>query len=71
MSSARHFVYRYNDNAEADEVEFDREGEMPIPKQNSVIARRGSRWRVTSVQVETTETGSAALPIFRVFLQPA
>ena len=69
VSSARHFVYRYDGNVEADEVEFDRDGETPIPKQNSVIARKGSRWRVTSVQVEATETASAAVPIFRVFLK--
>jgi hypothetical protein len=69
VSSARHFVYRYNGDADADEVEFDGNGEMPIPKQNSVIVRKGLRWRVTAVQVEATETASAAEPIFRVFLE--
>jgi hypothetical protein len=71
VSSARHFVYRYNGNADADEVEFDRDGKMPIPKQNSLILRKGLRWRVTSVQVEATETASVAVPIFRVFLHRA
>jgi hypothetical protein len=69
MSSARHFVYRYGDNADTDEVEFDRDGDMPIPKQNSVVLRKGSRWKVESVQVEAPETAASTAPIFRVFLE--
>ncbi len=71
MSSARHFVYRYNGLAESDEVEFDRDGETPIPKQGGVIIRKGSSWKVVTVQVEAMEIGSSSVPIFRVFLQPA
>jgi len=69
VSSARHFVYRYDGHAESDEAVFDRHGETPIPKQNSVIERKGSSWRVASVQVEATEVASKAVPIFRVFLE--
>lgn len=69
MSSARHFVYRYGNNVDTDEVEFDRDGEMTIPKQNSVLQRKGARWKVVSVQVEAPESASAAVPIFRVFLE--
>src|SRR5258706_2621254 len=70
VSSARYFVYRYDGNADTDEVEFDPNMDTPIPKQNSVIARKGSNWKLASVQVEPTETASAAVPIFRVFLIP-
>lgn len=71
MSSGRHFVYRYNGDADSDEVEVDRHGIMPIPKHGSVIERKGVTWKVDAVQVEATESGTVVAPIFRVFLRRA
>lgn len=68
MGSARYFVYRYDGNPDTDEVVFDRFGDSPIPKQNSVIERKGTKWKVVSVLVEGTTPSS--VPIFRVFLEP-
>ena len=65
MGFGRYFVYRYDGNPDTDEVEFDRYGEMPVPKQNSVVERKAVMWRVAFVQVELVSTSS---PIFRVFL---
>jgi len=71
VRSARHFVYRYDGNAESDEVDYDPDGTTPIPKQNSIVLRNGLPWRVTAVQVEITGTEATVLPIFRVFLDRA
>jgi len=68
VSSGRYFVYRYDGDADSDDVEFDRHGAMAIPKQGSVVERKGATWRVDSVQVEATESAAVVVPIFRVFL---
>ena len=66
MSSARHFVYRYEEDPDSDEVVFDQHGAIAIPRQGSIVERRTAQWSVTSVKVEVF---SAETPIFRVSLR--
>ena len=66
MKSAKQIVYRYNGDPSSEEVVVDSLGEMAVPSQGGVIERKGKRWKVLAVNVETGAKGQ--LPVHRVFL---
>lgn len=66
MKSAKQIVYRFNGDANSEEVDLDSFGEMEVPAQGGVIERKGKRWKVVAVNVETG--AKAELPVLRVFL---
>lgn len=68
MKSPKQIVYRYNGDASTDEVEVDVDGDQEVPQKDSIITRRGSRWKVVAVIVEESVSVPKALPVHRVFL---
>lgn len=66
--NAKQFVYRYNGVEASEEVEVDRDGEIPVPTQGQIITRKGKGWKVVAVMVEQTVAGPMAIPVVRVFL---
>src|SRR5579863_1345608 len=63
---AKKIVYRYNEDAESDEEEFDLSGEFVVPEHDSLITRHGKLWR--AVHVEWVIKSSDHIPLVRVFL---
>jgi hypothetical protein len=49
-------------------VEQDLDGDVSIPERGFVIERKGTRWRVVAINVETSVTEPAMIPIYRIFL---
>jgi len=68
MRNARQFVYRYDGNANSDEVVEDFDGEVLVPEKGQVIPRNGKNWRVVEVLTEQTLSNPGAIPVCRVFL---
>lgn len=62
----RRFVYRYNGNEIAQEVEEDMSGGMETPSIGSVINRHDREWKVVHVIAPVSPNGT--IPIVRVFL---
>jgi len=65
-TKAKMIVYRYNEDANSDEEEFDLDGELAVPERDAMIARHGKLWR--TVHVEWVIKSSGQIPIVRVFL---
>jgi len=68
MGSAKQIVFRYNGDPATEEIDLDMDGEKSVPEQGSLIARKGERWKVVQVKVETSVTEPFEVPIHRVFL---
>jgi hypothetical protein len=72
MKSPKQIVYRYNGDESTEEVEFDSDGDQQVPQKDSIITRKGGRWKVVHVITETVgaphATPTAPVPIHRVFL---
>jgi hypothetical protein len=68
MGSAKQIVFRYNGDPATEEIDLDMDGEKSVPEQGSFIARKGERWKVVQVKVETSVTEPFEVPIHRVFL---
>lgn len=64
----RQIVFRYNGNPEIDDVELDQFGEVQLPQKGSVVERKGQKWKVVEINIETSVTQPAMIPICRVFL---
>jgi len=65
MGKPKQFVYRYNGDAQSEEVEQDFNGDVAIPEKGSLITRKGKTWHVVHVLEEATGT---AVPVVRVFV---
>jgi hypothetical protein len=68
MRVAKQIVFRYNGNPSTEESDLDMDGDKSVPKQGSVIERRGERWRVAQVSVERSAEEPFAVPTYRIFL---
>jgi hypothetical protein len=44
------------------------DGDKSVPEQGSLIERRGERWKVAQVSMETSAEEPFAVPIYRVSL---
>lgn len=66
--NAKQFVYRYNGVEASEEVEVDRDGEIPVPAHGEIIKRKGKDWKVVHVITQETVAGERAIPVVRVFL---
>jgi len=63
MRIARQIVFRYDGDPTTEETDLD--GDKSVPKQGSVIDRRGKRWTVVQVNMERSETGPFEVPILQ------
>jgi hypothetical protein len=61
----KRIVYRYNEDVNSDEEEFDEYGEFAVPGRDAIIIRHGRVWKAVRVK---RETGSDRISIVRVFL---
>jgi hypothetical protein len=68
MRRAKQIVFRYNDDPTTEENDLDMDGDKSVPEPGSFIDRRGERWKVVEVNVETSAEEPFAVPIYRVFL---
>jgi hypothetical protein len=68
MRAAKQIVFRYNGDSTTEEIDLDMDGDKAVPEQGSFIDRRGERWKVVQVNVETSATEPFEVPINRVFL---
>jgi hypothetical protein len=68
MRAAKQIVFRYNGDPSTEESDLDMDGDRSVPEPGSFIDRRGERWNVVEVNVETSAEEPFAVPIYRVFL---
>ena len=68
MKSAKQIVYRYNGDPTTEEIDLDMDGDKSVPEQGSFIERKGERWKVFQVNVETSVSEPFQAQIHRVFL---
>jgi hypothetical protein len=68
MRAAKQIVFRYNDDPTSEEIDLDMDGDKSVPEQGSLVERKGERWKVVQVSVETSVTEPFEVPIHRVFL---
>ena len=65
---AKQIVFRYNDDPTTEENDLDMDGDKSVPEQGTLIERRGERWKVAQVSMETSMAEPFAVPIYRVSL---
>jgi hypothetical protein len=68
MRPAKQIVFQYNDDPTTEEIDLDMDGEKCTPVQGSIVERKGERWRVVQVKVETDPAEPFEVPVHRVFL---
>jgi hypothetical protein len=68
MRSAKQIVFRYNFDPTTEETDLDMDGDKSVPEQGSFIDRRGERWKVAQVSMETSAEEPFAVPIYKVSL---
>ena len=68
MGAAKQIVFRYNADPTTEESDLDMEGDKSVPEPGSFIDRRGERWKVAQVSMETSMAEPFAVPIYRVSL---
>ena len=68
MGAAKQIVFRYNADPTTEESDLDMDGDKSVPEPGSFIDRRGERWKVAQVSMETSEEEPFTVPIYRVFL---
>jgi hypothetical protein len=68
MRSAKQIVFQFNGDPTTEESDLDMDGDKSVPEPGSIIDRRGERWKVVEVNVETSAEEPFAVPIYRVFL---
>ena len=66
MRRAKQIVFRYNGDPTTEESDLDMDGDKSVPKQGSLIERRGERWKVIQVNMEISAEEPFAVPIYRV-----
>jgi hypothetical protein len=65
---AKQVVFIYNGDNNNPDIEFDMDGEIDVPPDNSIIVRKGKNWKVVRHTVESTVAGPKAVPILRINL---
>jgi hypothetical protein len=68
VKPAKQIVFRYNGDPTTEEIDLDMDGDKSVPEQGSVVERKGERWKVVQVNVETSISEPFAARIHRVFL---
>jgi hypothetical protein len=68
MGAAKQIVFRYNADPTTEESDLDMDGDKSVPEPGSFVDRRGERWKVAQVSMETSMAEPFAVPIYRVFL---
>ena len=68
MRAAKQIVFRYNGDPTTEESDLDMDGDKSVPEPGTLIERRGERWKVVRVNIETSAEEPFAVPIYRVFL---
>jgi hypothetical protein len=68
VKSAKQIVFQYNDDPTTEEIDLDRDGDKSVPAQGSFIERKGERWKVVQVNVETSVSEPFQAQIHRVLL---
>jgi hypothetical protein len=68
MRSAKQIVFQYNGDPTTEESDLDMDGDKSVPEQGSFIDRRGERWKVAQVSMETSTEEPFAVPIYKVSL---
>jgi hypothetical protein len=68
MRAAKQIVFRYNADPTTEESDLDMDGDKSVPEPGSFIDRRGERWKVAQVSMETSMAEPFAVPIYRVSL---
>jgi hypothetical protein len=68
MRVAKQIVFRYNGDPATEEIDLDMDGDKTVPKQGSLVERKGGLWKVTHVNVERNVAEPFEVPIHRVFL---
>jgi len=68
MKIAKQIVFRYNGDPTTEESDLDMDGDKSVPEQGTLIERRGERWKVAQVSIETSTEEPFAVPIYRVSL---
>ena len=68
MRAAKQIVFRYHGDPTTEESDLDMDGDKSVPEPGSFIDRRGERWKVAQVSMETSAEEPFAVPIYRVSL---
>jgi hypothetical protein len=68
MGAAKQIVFRYNADPTTEESDLDMDGDKSVPEPGSFVDRRGERWKVAQVSMETSMAEPFAVPIYRVSL---
>jgi hypothetical protein len=68
MRVAKQIVFQYNGDPTTEESDLDMDGDKSVPEPGSFIDRRGERWKVAQVSMETRMAEPFAVPIYRVSL---
>ena len=68
VKSAKQIVFRYNGDPTTEEIDLDMDGDKSVPEQGALIERRGERWKVVQVNMETNVSEPFEAPVHRVFL---
>ena len=65
---AKQMVYIYNGENDRPDVDFDEDGDVSIPPDNSIIVRKGRNWKVVRHSVDEMTMDRKMVPIVRVNL---
>jgi hypothetical protein len=68
MRPAKQIVFRYNNDPATEEIDLDMDGEKSTPELGSFVERKGKRWKVIQVKIETNAAEPFEVPIHRIFL---
>jgi hypothetical protein len=68
VKPAKQIVFRYNGDPTTEEIDVDMDGDKSVPEQGSFIERKGERWKVVQVNVESSVSEPFQASIHRVFL---
>jgi 3-dehydroquinate synthase class II len=66
-TGAKQIVYRYNGDANSEEVEQDLDGELAF-QQDQIILRKGKDWKIIHISNEIASSGQGPVPVVRLFL---
>jgi hypothetical protein len=68
MRAAKQIVFRSNGDPTTEESDLDMDGDKSVPEPGSFVDRRGERWKVAQVSMETSMAEPFAVPIYRASL---
>jgi hypothetical protein len=63
MGAAKQIVFRYNADPTTEESDLDMDGDKSVPEPGSFVDRRGERWKVAQVSMQTSAEEPFAVPI--------